>query len=475
MKVLFIEPPKEMWFMMGEYLPPPLGILQLAAYLEAKNKEVEIKVLDCQARKLDWPDLEKEIASFRPDIVASSSLATCNAYLVARTVELAKKVDPSALTVVGGQHFTALDVESLKRYREIDVVVRGEGEQTLVELVKAKEKKFPLSKIKGISYRKGKKIVRNPDRPMIKSLDDLPFPGYHFVGEDIKKYHFSQMMGRGAGYALIEGSRGCPHRCTFCSQWCFWRGTWRKKSPKRIAEEMELLYRDHGIKFLWLTDDNLGLDKRTSDLCEEIIARGLGDKIAWFMMVRVDDVIKAKDMLPKLRQAGLRWVLVGIESHSPETLGSFNKGINPEDAKKAFKFLKENGIFSQATIIIGERKDTTESIVDLRKYVDDINPDLAIFMILTPFPGAKLYEISKRHGWLEEENWANYDMSHAIMPTETLSRNEVQKELYRCYRGFYGSTSRKLSGIFSRNPIKRRTYRYMVGQGILAELRNLFR
>ena len=475
MKVLFIEPPKEMWFMMGQYLPPPLGILQLAAYLESKDKKVEIKVLDCQAKRMDWPDLEKEIASFKPDIVASSSLATCNAYLVIRTLELAKKVDPNILTVVGGQHFTSLDVVSLKSYPEIDVVVRGEGEQTFTELVKAKKKTAPLSKIKGISYRRGKKIVRNPDRPMLKNLDDLPVSAYHFVEEDISKYHFSQMMGREAGYALVEGSRGCPHRCTFCSQWCFWRGTWRRKSPKHVADEMEFLYRNHGITFLWLTDDNLGLGKHTSDLCDELINKGIGDKINWFMMVRVDDIIKHQDMLPKLRQAGLRWALVGVESGSAITLESFNKGTRPEDAITAFKLLKENDIFSQATIIIGERKDTAESIAALRKYVNDVDPDLAIFMILTPFPGAELYETAKRNGWLEEDNWAKYDMSHAIMPTETLSRNEVQEELYKCYRSFYGSYRRRLSGLFSRNSLKRRTYRYMAGQGLLMELRNMFR
>ncbi|MFH1821695.1 MAG: radical SAM protein [Methanobacteriota archaeon] len=474
-KVLFVEPPKQMWFVMGEYLPPPLGILQLAAYLESKDKKVEIEVLDCQAKRLDWKDLEKRIESFKPDIVAPSSLATCNTYTVVRTLELAKKVDTDIMTVVGGQHFTALDVESLKAYPEIDVVVRGEGEQTFAELGKAKGKKSSLSKIKGISYRHGKKIVRNPDRPLIKDLDDLPFPGYHFVEDDIKKYHFAMMLGKEAGYALIEGSRGCPHRCTFCSQQKHWRGTWRVKSPKRIADEMEFCHRKYGIKFLWLTDDNFSFDKHTSELCDEIIGRGIGDEINWFMQVRVDDIIKHQDMLPKLQKAGLRWALVGVESHSSSTLDTFRKKISPEDAKTAMKLLKRNGIFAQATMIIGERKDTAESISRLREFTNDMDPDLAIYMVLTPFPGAELYETARRNGWIEDENWANYDMTHVIMPTETLTRNEVQEELYKCYRSFYGSFGRRISGIFSKNPLKRRTYKYLAGQGLLLELRKLFR
>ena len=105
-RVLFVEPPKDYWFVMGEYLPPPYGILQLAAYLESKDKDVEIEVLDCQAQQLDWKGLEKRIESFNPHIVASSALATCNTYVAVRALESAKKVNPDVLTVAGGQHFT---------------------------------------------------------------------------------------------------------------------------------------------------------------------------------------------------------------------------------------------------------------------------------------------------------------------------------------------------------------------------------
>ena len=474
MRVLFVEPPKDFWFIMGEYLPPPLGILQLAAYLENKNKNVEIEVLDCQAKQLGWKELEKHIESFQPDIIAPSGFSTCNAYTVIRTLELAKKVNPNTLTVAGGQHFTATANESLKTYPEIDVVVRGEGEQTFVELIQALSGKSSFSQIKGISFRHRRKILHNPPRPLIRNLDDLPFPGYHFVEDVVHKYHFKMMASSKAGYALIEGSRGCSHRCTFCSQWKHWGGIWRGKSPKRIADEMEFCYQNYGIRFLWLTDDNFGLGKRANDLCDEIIQRGISDDIMWFMQVRSDDIIKYRDILPRMRKAGNRWILMGLESHSSTTLGAFNKGIRPEDAKTAIRLLKKSDIFAQATLIIGERKDTAESIADLREFVNDVDPDLAIFMTMTPFPGTELHETAKRNGWIEDDNWANYDMAHAIMPTETLTRKEVQKELYKCYRSFYGSFGRRFKGLFSKNRLKRKTYRYLASQGLLRELRNLF-
>jgi anaerobic magnesium-protoporphyrin IX monomethyl ester cyclase len=168
------------------------------------------------------------------------------------------------------------------------------------------------------------------------------------------------------------------------------------------------------------------------------------------------------------------WVLTGIESHSSQTLDAFRKGISPSQAEEAIGLLKKNDIFAQATMIIGERKDSHESIEGLREFVNDVDPDLAIFMVLTPFPGTELYEAAQRNGWIEDSNWANYDMVHAIMPTEYLSKQEVQKELYECYRSFYGSMKRRIVGLFSPNSIKRRTYTYLMSQGLLKALRDLF-
>jgi len=473
-KVLFVEPPKDYWFVMGEYLPPPYGILQLAAFLESKNKDVEIEVLDCQAQSLDWKALEKRIESFDPDIVASSALATCNTYVAVRTLETAKRVKPNVLTVAGGQHFTATAQESLETYPEIDVIVRGEGEQTFVELVQATSRNSPFSRIKGISFRHNGKILHNPPQSLIENLDDLPFPAYHFVENVLHKYHFTAMAGPKTRYALVEGSRGCLHRCTFCTQWRHWEGRWRGKSPKRIADEFEFCYENYGSRFLWLTDDNFGLGRRAEELGEEIIRRGISDDIMWFMQARCDDVSKHSDVLPKMRKSGLRWVLLGVESHSSSTLQKFNKKTKPEYAKVAIKLLHENDIFAQAMFIIGERKDTAQSIASLREFANDLDPDLAIFAILTPFPGTEVFEEAKRNGWIADFNWAHYDMTHAIMPTETLSREEVQRELYECYRSFFGSWRRRLQGIFSTNELKRRTYRYMATQGIVKQFKKLF-
>jgi anaerobic magnesium-protoporphyrin IX monomethyl ester cyclase len=473
-RILFIEPPKDIWFVMGEYLPPPYGIIQLAAYLEKHVNDLHVEVLDCNAEKVDWKNMEHRIAAFKPDVVACASLATCNAYAVAKTLETAKRVTPTVLTVTGGQHFSVTAQESLQQFPEIDVIVHGEGEQTLTELVKTYQTKFDFSHIRGISYRHGNITVQNPPRPQIENLEDLPFPGYHLVKENMGKYHFSAMGGKNNPYTLIEGARGCNHQCSFCTQWRHWQACWRVKSAKRIADEMAFCNREFGSKYIWLTDDNFGAGQRPAEIAEEIIAKQLPDDVSWFVQARCDDIIRNKEILPRLRRSGLNWVLLGVENSNPQTLEAFKKGITPADAKTAVRLLQDNGIFAHAMVIIGSRKDTHQTIAQLREFANDLDPDFVMFGILTPFPGTEVYDEAERNGWILDRNWSHYDMIHAIMPTETLSPREVQEELYLCYRSFYGSWSRRFGGLFSSNRLKRRVFWHMAGSGVLGKVKSLF-
>lgn len=474
LRVLLVEPPKDIWFVMGEYLPPPYGIIQLGAYLERQQGDIQLEVLDCNAEKVDWKAMEQRIAAFNPDVVACASLATCNTYAVAKTLETAKRMAPNALTVTGGQHFTATVQESLEQFPEIDVIVKGEGEQTFTEVVKTQQEKGNLSNVQGISYRHNGAILHNANRPQIKNLEDLPFPGYHLVKDNMKKYHFTVMGGKNTPYALIEGARGCTFNCTFCTQWRHWQACWRTKSAKRIADEMAFCSSEFGSKFIWLTDDNFGSGKRAADIAEEIIARRLPEDVSWFVQARCDDIIRNKEILPRLRKSGLNWVLLGVENSNPQTLEEFKKGITPSDAKEAVRLLKENGIFAHAMLIIGNRKDTRQSIAQLKNFANDLDPDFVMFGILTPFPGTEVYAEAERNGWIMDRNWSHYDMIHAIMPTETLSTHEVQEELYGCYRHFYGSWSRRFDGLFGKNKLKRKVFWHMAQSGVMGKVKELF-
>lgn len=470
-RILFVEPPKDYWFLMGEYLPPPTALLALAAYVERELEDVEVELLDCQAEALDWTGVERRISSFAPSIVASSGF-TCNAYICARVAEIAKAVDPAIVTVVGGQHFSFTADESLSSFHEIDYVIRGEGEQTLVELIKALRGSGALSDIKGLSFRADGRIVNNPPRDLLEDLDRLPRPAYHLIERNLNRYHFKMMAGN-SRYMILEGSRGCWHKCSFCTQWRHWGSQWRTKSERRIAEEMARLRDDFGAEFIWLTDDNFELGRRGNALTEELKQQGFDDSVSWFFQARTDDITQHPEIVSRLHSVGNNWQLIGVESGSPQVLSDFKKGEKVEDAAKAVSILKQNGVLAQAMMIIGSRRDTSKSIQQLRDFAFDLDADLVIFGILTPFPGTETYGTAERNGWIEDTNYAHYDMIHAIMPTETLSRKEVQEELLSSYKAFFGSPVNILRGLFSSNELLKRSYRHLAGKRVLGNLRHL--
>lgn len=471
-KLLFIEPPRNYWFVMGEYLPPPAVLLILAAYIEQELPEIEIEILDCQAKRINWQNLEKHIESSKPSIVLTSGF-TCNAYSCVRTCEIAKKVNEQIITIVGGIHFSITPEESLNCFPEIDIIVRGEGELTLVDLIKKLNKKEKLENVNGISFRHKGTIVHTADRALIYNLDSLPYPAYHLVEDNIKQYHFTMMAGRNTQYMILETSRGCEYKCSFCTQWNHWNRAWRTKSTKRIADEIEHLNETYGGVFLWFTDDHINLRLRGKQLYEELRHRRCKDDIMLFFQARTDDIVRNPNLIEKLRKVGTYWILCGVETNSEDTLKEFNKKIKKSDAYLTMKILHENDIFSQAMFVIGTRKDTHQSIDLLRQFSIDIAPDIVVYTALTPFPGTIYNELAKKNGWIEDTNYANYDMAHAIMPTETLTRKEVQEELWKCYQTFYGSYRKNIAGIFSKNKFKRILYRHMAGQFVLTKFRRL--
>ena len=471
-KILFVEPPRNSWFVMGEYLPPPSALLILAAFVERELPDVELDIVDCQADQLDWKGLEKYIALTDPCMILTSGFTT-NAYSCARTCEIAKKINKDIVTIVGGVHFSFTPEESLQIFPEIDYIVRGEGELTLVDLIRTILNKKKINDVLGISFQKNKKIIHTQQRPLIENLDSLPYPAYHLVEKNLRRYHFTMMAGRNTPYMILEGARGCEYQCSFCTQWNHWGGRWRTKSAKRIADEIEFLNETYGGVFLWFTDDNMNLGLRGKPLYNELHQRLCKDEVMLFFQARIDDIASNPDSIKKLREVGTHWILCGVETDSKEILNEYKKGIKTQDAYQAMKIMSQNDIFSQAMFVIGARRDTHESIEQLREYSHDLTPDIAIYTALTPFPGTSYYETAKKNGWIEDTNYANYDMAHAIMPTESLTKKEVQTELWDCYRSFYGSITKNIARVLSKNKLKRTVYRHMAGQYVLEKFRRL--
>jgi len=215
------------------------------------------------------------------------------------------------------------------------------------------------------------------------------------------------------------------------------------------------------------------LSHRGKQLYEELQKKQCKDDVMLFFQARIDDIAQHPDLIGNLREVGTYWILCGVETNSEEMLQEYKKGIKTQDAYQAMKILKQNDVFSQAMFVIGGRRDTHESIEQLRLYSLDLSPDIAIYTALTPFPGTVYYETAKKNGWIQDTNYTNYDMAHAIMPTETLTRKEVQEELWRCYRTFYGSLTKNILGVLAKNKLKRTMYQHMAGQFVLEKFRRL--
>jgi anaerobic magnesium-protoporphyrin IX monomethyl ester cyclase len=481
MKFLLIEPPKQFWFVMGNYLPPPYNLLLLGAVVEKELPDsIKVKVIDCQAEGLDWMGLEERIRKEKPDIVGSGSHATTNVYKTVRTLDLVKRIDPEIITITGGSHFTMLDEASLKEYPRIDVIIRYEGEKALVDLLRhlisQGQTKEGWDHVNGIAFQDNGVFKRTPDNPPLTSaeLDQLPYPAYHLV-PDMKKYHFAMMSD--APYIILEASRGCTHKCIFCSQSSFYRRHWNTKSVKRITDEMEWMYNTFNSRFFWFTDDNFcgGSPRMIENLCQEMLSRGLnGDVIEWFAQMRVDSILKVGDTLATMNQAGNYWQLIGAESPFTEVLETYQKGIRGQQTVDAIKMLKRYNILTQLMLVLGHENETRESIKQTMGWATDVvTPDIIISMLLTPYPGTPMYDDLSKKGRIIDDNWTNYDMIHGVCDMKYLSARELQEELYKAYRHVYDSWSRRISGIFAKNKYKRRIFRYYMKAGVVKQLKRL--
>ncbi|MDX1814242.1 MAG: radical SAM protein, partial [Candidatus Bathyarchaeia archaeon] len=259
----------------------PLGLGYLAAVLE-KN-EYKVDVIDCQAAKLSYEECKSEIGKRQPNIVGvTSTTLTYKSGL--RIAKIAKEVCPNCLTMMGGSHVTFWDENALKECPELDVVVRKEGENTLLEIVQRMETGKSFHDVVGTTSRKDGKIVKNPDRPYIQDLDSLPFPAHNLWPlETLRKY--------GAIVYPIMASRGCVFWCDFCTAVRMFGRNYRMRSPKNVVDEIEFLHETYGANQFTFYDDAFTVDQdRTAEICHEIIKRKL--KIKWDCETRVDMVTK---------------------------------------------------------------------------------------------------------------------------------------------------------------------------------------
>lgn len=340
MKVLLINPKVNLPIEVRT--SPPLGLAYLGAVSEERGDEV--RILDMEVEETPLGQVLREE---RPDLVGitANTIQIKAAWRVAQEI----KAEMALPIVLGGPHPTVLPEESVKR-PEVDVVVRGEGEATWADLCQRLEMKASLEEIEGISRRKNGRVVHNPDRPPIADIDSLPFPAHHlFKMERYTNLQPTLDTVEGRSFSILT-SRGCPYRCTYCSQ--ILPRLWRMRSPENVVAEWRWLVKDLGAKEIGVLDDSFNIDrKRVLAICDLLISEGL-DHVPWIMINGIRANLVDEELLGRMREAGCIRTAFGVESGNQEILDTvIDKRLTLEEIRAAFKAAKRVGMETRKSVV----------------------------------------------------------------------------------------------------------------------------
>jgi anaerobic magnesium-protoporphyrin IX monomethyl ester cyclase len=381
---------------------PPLGILSIAAVLE--NNGIGVEVVPADILNLSWREIRNKIRDSRPDIVGVTA-TTENRFQSFRLVKIAKQAFPETLTVLGGPHASMAAADCLAHLPELDLVVRGEGENTMLELCRALGSKPGLAALEqtpGLVLRKDGRIVSTAPRPPIDDLDTLPFPAFHLV--PFEKYNFTvDVPGQGPLPAVnIMASRGCPFDCNFCATPINWGRAVRMRSPENVVREIEQHIKDHGARVIFFYDDTFNCNpRRVQEICNLIIARRLD--IFWRAEVRLDLI--SRPLLAKMKEAGLFHISFGLEAGSERVRNEIiDKKINIQDFHNLVGWCHELGIIPNVFFIFSHPTETWEEALEtveiIERYRGSIESTIAILHV---YPGTPLEKTAKKTGVLPKD------------------------------------------------------------------------
>ena len=474
MRVLLVSPPRRIWPYIDyqDNFLLPQWMVSLAAVL--REDGVEVHALDCMAGQVGWRTLEQKLRRLRPDVVASGENHALFASEVIRLLALAKAIDPATVTVAGGAHFTTVP-ELYLPHHPVDLIVRGEGEITLLEVVRslATGGLDAAREVDGVASWDGGRLRCAPPRELVQDLDTLPMPAYDLL--PLERYGRGRYLFSPGG-ATIQHSRGCTGSCTFCAWWrqmadrrpCAEGGPerlvprWRTKSVERTLAEMELLHLRHGKRCLVFVDPSFNIDPRWNDAFATRLLRK-GWDLSWFAFMRADLILRDEELgiFEKLVRSGLTHLCVGVERQDDAQLRAWGKPPARSDQYlAAFRLLRRRypQVFRQATFIVGTRSESHASLRQQLRYARQIRADYPAFHPVTPFPGTELYDEALARGELcVPEDFESLDMMTALLPTDHLSRDEVEQALVDLNRACVGPRW-LLRGLLSRSRYRRHMY-----------------
>lgn len=407
MKVAIIAPP----YPLEEAPAPPLGVSYVAAAFEAAG--CHVKIIDYIVSRYTPEKLKRELDTFEPDVVGTTSV-TMNFPVAADILKTAKRHRPSILAIMGGPHVSFAVADTLETYPEIDMLVVGEGEKTIMELVPHVTESDRWPDIQGLAFRQDGGIVVTEPRALIDDLDSIPMPARHLL--PMSRY-------RALGFPVsIITSRGCPNSCIFCQGRRMVGKKVRYRKVEYVMDEIERIL-SYGISRINVADDLFTSNKaRVHEVCGEIRRRGLD--FTWSAFSRVNTV--DREILELMRDAGCDSVSFGIESGNPEMLRRVKKGITLDQAKNAVRMCKEAGMLAHASFMVGLPGESPETLRDTQEFSQSLEIPHG-YHFLAPFPGTTVREKIEEYDLeILTDDWERYDANSAIVRTSALSPEDIE-------------------------------------------------
>jgi len=406
---------------------PPLGILYLATVL--KERGVEVSVLDQPAKGFTIEETVKWIEKEAPDILGFSTFASSGrtAALISNEV---KKKNPNIIIVFGNYYATFNSERVLRKYPSVDIIVRGEGENTVIDLVNCLKNKGKLKDVLGITFRNNNSIISTLDRPLIGDLNCLPFPDRKLIDME---YH-SVIAGANVApkkFTSIVSSRGCFYRCRFCSCRQFAHGRWRPRSIKNTMEELHFLASEGYKQFIFVDDSFTLNQKRVIKLSKRMRKEKID--MEWICEGRVDNC--SFEMLREIARVGCKLIYFGIESANQRILDYYNKQTTPQQSRTAVKTGRKAGIdVIIGSFIVGGPDETRDEIQNTIEFAERIPIDLPQFSILGVYPGTDIWNEFEMKGLLKGgEYWETGIAVSEICPS-AVPLHEIRQMIHD---GFY--------------------------------------
>lgn len=444
MKILLLNPPFLHMYSRSSRSPAVTrsGTVYYPIYLSyccgiLEKEGFEVKLVDAPARHYGLGDVLRIVRKVKPKIVVIET-STPSIYNDIKVAEAIKNVIKAFIVLVG-THVSALPEETLKLSDKIDAVARKEYDHTVKDLAYTlKEGRNPI-KVLGISYRKGKKIIHNPDRPFIENLDELPFVTSVYKKHlNIEDYFFAA-----AEYpmVMIMTGRGCPFRCFFCNWPQVFHGRrYRLRSAENVVAEFEYVLKNlPQVREIGIEDDTFSANlERARTICKLLIKKGINKKIKWWANTRVNLDLKTMKLMKK---AGCRLVIPGYESGVQEILNNINKGITIKQSLKFARNAKKAGLLVHGCFILGLPGETKESIRKTIEFAKKLNPDTAQFFPLMAYPGTEAYDWARKNNYLSTNDfskWLNEDGQHtSIINIAGLTSEQIIDYCRQARKEFY--------------------------------------